>query len=100
MKVRAFAGATTAAVCALMLASGPVDAASTTGTGIHTLAKTYSSCAKLNKDFKHGITDKKNKSKSWWVARGATAKGAYRPGIYKNVHKNLDRDKDHIACEK
>ena len=33
-------------------------------------------------------------------SQGATHKGAYKPNLYRAVHSNLDRDDDHIACEK
>lgn len=89
-----------ASILAATLFTPVVTAASATTKGPEVLAKSYSSCAELTKDYKHGISDKKDKPKSWWVSRGATAKGNYRPAIYANVHRNLDRDGDHIACER
>lgn len=58
----------------------------------------YSSCDQLNRDYSHGVSNR-HMSKRQWIRKGATAKGAYRPRLYKRVSANLDRDKDHIACE-
>jgi hypothetical protein len=56
-------------------------------------------CTELNKRFPHGIGDR-HFTKRQWTRKGATAKGAYRPKLYKRLASNLDRDKDRIACEK
>jgi len=62
-------------------------------------AAAYGSCDQLNRAYPHGVSDRR-RSKAWWIRRGATAKGAYRPRLYRAVHANLDRDDDHIACER
>jgi hypothetical protein len=59
----------------------------------------YSNCTELNRDFKHGVSDRRM-TKRQWIRKGATAKGAYKPKLYRAVKSSMDRDKDHIACEK
>lgn len=62
--------------------------------------KKYSSCAKLHKDFKHGV------SKSKQVAQKQVKQGYGMPSyseraqkVYRANHANLDRDHDGTACE-
>jgi hypothetical protein len=90
--------ATTAAACLLLTAGlfggAPAQAAQPTPTGA-----TPSNCTQLNKKYPHGISNR-HFTKRQWIKKGATAKGAYRPRLYRKVASNLDRDKDHIACEK
>ena len=59
----------------------------------------YDNCTELNRDFSHGVSNKK-KPRSWWIRRGATGKGAYKPNLYRSVQASMDRDHDNIACEK
>jgi hypothetical protein len=59
----------------------------------------YSNCTALNRDYPHGVSDRR-KPRSWWIRNGATGKGAYRPRLYDRVAGSMDRDHDHIACEK
>lgn len=62
------------------------------------VAKGYDNCTALNRDFKHGVSDR-HMTRHQWIRKGATGKGAYKPNLYDRVHSNLDRDDDHIACE-
>ena len=59
----------------------------------------YDNCTELNRDFKHGVSDRK-KPRRWWVNRGATRKGAYKPKLHRSVKSTMDRENNHIACEK
>ena len=59
---------------------------------------TYGSCTELNRDYRHGISDR-HMTKRQWIRKGASGEGAYKPNLYDQVHSNLDRDDDHIACE-
>jgi hypothetical protein len=63
----------------------------------HTAA--YDNCTELNRDFKHGVSNR-HMTKRQWIRRGATGKGAYKPKLYRRVESSMDRDDDHIACEK
>ncbi len=61
--------------------------------------RAYDNCTELNRDFKHGISDRRM-TRRQWIRKGATGKGAYKPNLYDKVHSAMDRDDDHIACEK
>jgi hypothetical protein len=62
----------------------------------------YQNCTKLNKKFKHGVGKKKARDK----VRGATKPvTSFKKStkIYKKVikfNRDLDRDRDGVACEK
>jgi hypothetical protein len=62
-------------------------------------AASFSNCTELNRVYHHGISNR-HFTRHGWIRRGASGKGAYRPRLYKRVHTSLDRDDDHIACEK
>jgi hypothetical protein len=58
----------------------------------------FANCSDLNRVYHHGISNR-HFTRHQWIVRGASGKGAYKPRLYKQVHANLDRDDDHIACE-
>lgn len=89
---RALAAVGVAGLLATGMVTAPAEAA-----GVH--AAPFANCTALNKVYKHGISDQHH-VRSWWIRRGATAKGAFRPTIYRQVAASMDRDHDHIACEK
>ena len=62
--------------------------------------KTYASCAKLHKDFKHGVAKSKKAAKKQ-VADGLSmpAYSDRAQKVYQANHANLDRDHDGTACE-
>ena len=99
--------AATAAGASLLLAAGlftaaPSQATESTSSSAKAASTTFawpSNCTQLNRRYSHGISDRRM-TKRQWIRKGATGKGAYRPRLYKRVKANLDRDKDHIACEK
>lgn len=64
-------------------------------------AKKYSSCAKLTKDFPHGVA-RSNKAAKKQVAQGygKPAHGNKAQNVYTKNKANLDRDKDGTACER
>jgi hypothetical protein len=61
--------------------------------------RAYSNCTELNRDYRHGVSDRRM-TKQQWIRKGATDKGAYKPTLYRRVESSMDRDNDHIACEK
>jgi Excalibur calcium-binding domain len=61
-------------------------------------AAAFANCTALNRVYHHGISNR-HFTRHQWIHRGASGKGAYKPRLYRQVHSNLDRDKDHIACE-
>ncbi|MGL5827236.1 MAG: excalibur calcium-binding domain-containing protein [Nocardioides sp.] len=64
-------------------------------------AEKYSSCAKLTKDFPHGVARSK-RAASKQVAQGY-GRPAYRKKakrVYRQNRAALDRDKDGTACER
>lgn len=74
-----------------LAASAPAEAA----------AKTYSSCAKLTKDFPHGVSrSKKAANKQVAAGYGKPASGKKAKKVYKKNKANLDRDDDGTACER
>ena len=69
---------------------GPADAAQTS----------YSSCAKLQKDFKHGVSKSKAAAqKQVRQGYGMPAYGTHAQKVYWANESRLDRDKDGTACE-
>ena len=60
-------------------------------------AKKYSSCAKLNKDFLHGVGKPGAKDKT---SGTPVTNFARNKKVYDTNKKARDRDKDGIACEK
>lgn len=74
-------------------AAGPADAA--------VAGKYYSSCAKLTKDFKHGVAKSAAAAKVQ-VRAGykAPAYGKKARAVYARNKSRLDRDKDGTACER
>jgi len=73
--------------------TAPADAAST--------GKYYSSCAKLTKNFKHGVS--KSKAAARKQVRQGYASPAYGKkarAVYARNKSRLDRDKDGTACER
>jgi uncharacterized membrane protein len=88
-----------AAVTALALTAPVVTVALSTSAEA-TAGKSYSSCDKLHKDFKHGV------AKSSAAAQKQVNQGYGRPSttqkaknVYWTNHSRLDRDKDGTACE-
>ena len=68
----------------------PADAAQTS----------YSSCAKLQKDFKHGVSKSKAAAqKQVRQGYGMPAYGTHAKKVYWANESRLDRDKDGTACE-
>jgi arylsulfatase A-like enzyme len=64
-------------------------------------APKYSSCAKLTKDFKHGVAKSKSaaaKQVRAGYGRPSSSKRARK--VYWANYKNLDRDRDGTACER
>jgi len=62
--------------------------------------KTYSSCDKLHKDFKHGVAKSKKAAKKQVAdGYGLPAYGDRAQKVYWANHKNLDRHDDGTACE-
>lgn len=59
----------------------------------------FSTCRQLNAEYPHGVSNRL-RDRKWWVSRGATGVGLYCPRVYRQVKANLDRDRDHIACER
>ena len=62
-------------------------------------AKGFDNCTELNRAYSHGVSDK-HFSKRKWIQKGASGKGKYKPSLYRQVASTMDRDDDHIACEK
>lgn len=83
----------------LLLATGLIAPTFTANATESSLMARYDNCTELNRDFRHGVSDRK-KPRSWWIRNGATGKGAYKPKLYRSVKSTMDRDNDHIACEK
>jgi hypothetical protein len=84
---------------AVTLVIAPV-AMATVSESAHAAPKTYSSCDKLHKDFKHGVAKSKKAAKKQ-VADGyeIPAYSDRAKKVYWANHKNLDRDDDGTACE-
>ena len=88
------------AIAVLITAGGVVLPVTVSdGARITTAAARFSNCTELNHGYHHGISNR-HLTRHGWIRRGASDKGAYKPTLYKRVHSNLDRDDDHIACEK
>jgi len=68
----------------------------TTAMPAHAAAKKYSSCAKLNKDFKYGVGKPGAKDKT---SGKAVTNFTRNKKVYDMNKKARDRDKDGIACE-
>lgn len=88
-----------AASLVAMLAITPVTVMTLTESA-QAAPKTYSSCEKLHKDFKHGV------AKSKRAAQRQVEEGNGMPAYSKRAQKvyganksNLDRDDDGTACE-
>lgn len=79
------------------MTGGAAMAAQAGAPAVH--ATGYANCTALNRDYSHGVSDQRH-PRSWWIKRGATARGAYKPVLYRAVDSTMDRDHDHIACEK
>ena len=75
----------------VMTTVAPADAA----------AKKYDSCAKLTKDFPHGVA-RSNRAANKQVDQGygKPARGNKAQNVYTKNKANLDRDKDGTACER
>ncbi len=74
--------------------SGPADAAASAG-------RYYSSCAKLTKDFPHGVAkSRKAAQKQVRQGYGSPAYGKRARSVYATNKGRLDRDKDGTACER
>ena len=73
--------------------------ATSASSSVRHLQERYDNRTELNRDYKHGISNR-HFTKRQWICRGATGKGAYRPRLYRRVESSMDRDNDHIACEK
>lgn len=58
----------------------------------------FSTCRQLNAEYEHGVSNRL-RGRKWWIKRGATGVGLYCPRVYRQVKADLDRDRDHIACE-
>ena len=64
-------------------------------------APTFSSCAKLNKVFPHGVA--KSRRAAMRQVRDGNGRPAFGPrarAIFRANHANLDRDHDGTACER
>ena len=84
---------------AAMLAITPLTVA-TLGESAQTAPKKYASCAKLYKDFKHGVSkSKKAAQKQVSQGYGMPAYSERAQKVYWANHTNLDRDHDGTACE-
>jgi Excalibur calcium-binding domain len=84
------------AIAVLVMAGGvmvPITASDAATSGA-----AFANCTALNHVYHHGVTNR-HLTRHQWIHRGASGKGAYKPRLYRQVHSNLDRDKDHIACE-
>lgn len=95
LRVRAASAAAvltlTAPLCAVAIAN-PAYAAG---------PKHYSSCTKLAKDFKHGVSkSKKAAQRQVRDGYGMPAYSKKAQGVYRVNHANLDRDDDGTACER
>jgi hypothetical protein len=92
-------GKRTAATLITIVLAAPVGVALTSTTA-EAAAKSYSSCAKLHKDCKHGVaTSKRAANKQVNQAYGLPAYGTKAKAVYWKNHNNLDRDDDGTACE-
>ena len=96
MVLRTLAGVATA-MFALGLLTVPADGA--TVSNVEPLGRQYDNCTELNRDFSHGVSNRRM-TRQQWIRKGATGKGAYKPNLYRRVESTMDRDNDHIACEK
>jgi hypothetical protein len=75
-----------------------IIAMASTLTNIQAAPKKYGSCAKMNRDFPHGVGLRGaiDKTKDGNPVRNFLI----RPDVYELKKGRLDRDKDKIACEK
>lgn len=88
-----------AASVAAMLVMTPVTVV-TLSESAQAAPKKYSSCAKLHKDFKHGVSkSKKAAQKQVKQGYGMPAYSERAQKVYWANHTNLDRDHDGTACE-
>ncbi len=88
-----------AASAAALLAMTPVTI-TTLSESAHAAPEKYSSCAKLHKDFKHGVSkSKKAARKQVNQGYGMPAYSERAQKVYWANHTNLDRDHDGTACE-
>lgn len=95
MTMQRIVGSISAAVLASaalsVVVAAPADAA----------VKKYSSCAKLTKDFPHGVSrSKKAANKQVAAGYGKPASGTKAKKVYRKNKANLDRDDDGTACER
>jgi Ni/Co efflux regulator RcnB len=81
----------TAATALTVMTTAPADAA----------VKKYSSCARLVKDYPHGVArSAKAARKQVRQGYGEPAHGKKAKKVYRKNKANLDRDKDGTACER
>lgn len=84
-------------------ASTPVAMHAVRSVTVAPAVKKYKSCKALNKDFKHGVAHLVKGKRPKDKVRGSTkpvTNFSINKKVYDKNHKNLDRDKDGIACEK
>lgn len=87
------------AAAALLSLAAPAAVIATAGSA--EAARSYSSCAKLTQDFKHGVA-KSRKAANYQVNQGygRPAYGERARAVYWENYRNLDRDRDGTACER
>lgn len=84
------------AATVVLLSGLAVPAVSGSGSERSTLG--YGNGTELNRDYRHGISNKRM-TKRQWIRKGATGRGAYKHNLSRVVHSAMDRDDDHIACQ-